>query len=185
MTYHVSTALLALVCALPTHAFADWNGAYAGFSFGSNTTNNLSTDVDFVSVSADVESSYTLGVFGGYNVQNGNYVFGGEVAVLRAPDLAFEINDVEVLNTDFDILDLKGRVGYAVNNVLFFGVAGFSIISEGTEDADGFNYGVGADLDFGNNFVIGTEYLVRRASDDEVDFDFELDTFALRAAFRF
>ncbi|MDX8355748.1 hypothetical protein [Cognatiyoonia sp. IB215182] len=50
MTYHVRTVLLALATALPTHALADWNGAYAGFSLGSTVTNELSGEDDGSSV---------------------------------------------------------------------------------------------------------------------------------------
>ena len=119
MTYHVRAALLALATALPTHTLADWNGAYVGFSLGANTTNELSGDGE----SIDAASSNAFGVFGGYAVQNDDFVFGGEVAFLRAPDLEFEGDEQEV-TLDFDIFDLKGRAGYVVNNILFYGVAG-------------------------------------------------------------
>ncbi|EEE35426.1 conserved hypothetical protein [Rhodobacteraceae bacterium KLH11] len=185
MTYHVKTALLALAVALPTHALADWNGAYVGFSLGTNTTNELSSNV---TGSFEADSSTALGVFGGYTVQNDDFVFGGEVAFLRTPDLEFEVDGREV-TFDFGIFDLKGRAGYVVNNILFYGVAGFSRISEQEtgDHANGFNFGVGADYNLGNNFVIGIEYLARRAAfeDGIFDVDLDLDTLALRAAFRF
>ncbi|WP_299084104.1 outer membrane beta-barrel protein [uncultured Ruegeria sp.] len=185
MTYYVKSALLALASALPTHALADWGGAYGGLSLGSNITNELAAQAGDISVNSEADSSITLGVFGGYHVQNGDFVFGGEVAVLRAPDLEFEFNGRE-FNTDFDLLDLKGRAGYAVNNTLIYGVAGFSRVSENDDDATGFNFGVGADFDFGNNFVVGAEYLARRATfDNDIDIDVDLDTLTLKAAFKF
>ena len=177
--------LFALASTLPTHALAEWSGAYAGISFGHNLTNEQSIDDGGISLSVEAESSNSLGVFGGYQAQNGDFVFGGEVAILRAPDLEFRFGDL-VSNTNFDILDLKGRAGYSVDNILLLGIAGFSRISANDDNANGFNFGIGVDYDFGNNFVVGAEYLMRRAThDDVVDVDINLDTIALRAAFKF
>lgn len=55
MTYHLKTALLALATTLPTDAIADWNGAYVGFSLGSNVTSELLLDdgVDTLTVEAE------------------------------------------------------------------------------------------------------------------------------------
>ena len=178
MTYHLKTALLALATTLPTDAIADWNGAYVGLSFGANTTNELAGGFERF----EADSSTAFGVFGGYAVQNNDFVFGGEVAFLRAPDLEFVVDEQE-LTLDYDILDLKGRAGFVVNNILFYGVAGFSRITESDDDATGFNFGVGADYDLGNSFVIGVEYLVRHTEFRSVDVN--LDTLSLRAAYRF
>ena len=190
MAYHVKTALLALATTLPTHTLADWSGAYAGFSIGYNIANELSVEEDDFSVTFEADPSTALGAFGGYAVQNDDFVFGGEVALLRAPNVEFEF-DGDEFSVDYDILDLKGRAGYAVNNILFYGVAGFSRISA-DDDADGFNFGVGADYDLGNNVVIGAEYLARRTTSEEdeefeedEDLDVAIDTLSLRAAFRF
>lgn len=180
MTYHVKAALLALATTLPTHALADWNGAYVGFSLSANTKTELSADGE---ESIDAASSTAFGVFGGYAVQSNDFVFGGEVAFLRAPDVEFKDDEQEV-TLDFDIFDLKGRAGYVVNNILFYGVAGFSRIEpEMGEHANGFNFGAGADYDLGNNFVIGVEYLARRTDLEGVDLN--LDTLTLRAAYKF
>ncbi|MFG5379606.1 outer membrane protein [Yoonia sp. R2-816] len=191
MTYHVRTALLALATALPTHALADWNGAYAGLSLGSTVTSELSSDFEG---SSEADPGTAFGVFGGYSVQTGDLVFGGEVALQRAPDLEHEF-DEQGFSVDYDIVELKGRAGYAVNDILLYGVAGFSHIkanisrdsgSETDSDTNGFSIGVGADYDLGNNFVIGAEYLARRATfEEDEDVDVALDTLALRAAFRF
>lgn len=184
MTYHIKTALLALATALPTHALADWNGAYAGLSLGSTVTNELSGEDDDGSVTYEADPSAALGIFGGYTVQNNDFVFGGEFAFLITPDVGLEV-DGEELSFDFDAVDLKGRAGYAVNNILLYGVAGVSRVYAAGAQASGFNIGVGADYDLGNNIVIGAEYLARRATDEESDFDAALDTLALRAAFGF
>ncbi|MDX8355860.1 outer membrane protein [Cognatiyoonia sp. IB215182] len=185
MTYHVKTALLALATALPTHALADWNGAYAGFSLGSTVTNELSGEDDGSSVTYEADPSAALGIFSGYTVQNDDFVFGGEGVFQLAPDAEFEISGRKI-TVDLDIFDLKGRVGYAVNNILFYGVAGVSRISVDEVRANGFNFGVGADYDLGNNIVIGAEYLARRATvEEDEDDDVALDTLALRTAYRF
>lgn len=161
MTYHVKAALLALATALPTHALADWSAAYSGFSFGSNITNEVLDEEDGVPENYEPESSSTFGVFPGYAVQDGDFVFGGEFAFLITPDVGFESGGDE-FSLGFDALDLKGRAGYAVNNALFYSAAGVTRI------------------------YIAVESLARRAaSEASVVGDVGLDTLALRAAFRF
>ena len=184
MTYNIKPALLALATALPTHALADWNGAYAGFSLGSTVTNELSGEDDGSSVTYEADPSAALGIFSGYTVQNDDFVFGGELAFLISPDVELEVEGDD-LSVDFDAIDLKGRAGYAVNNILFYGVAGVSRVYAAGVQASGFNIGVGADYDLGNDIAIGAEYVARRATDEESDFDATLDTLAVRAAFGF
>lgn len=147
-----------------------------------HTASELSSE--FEEESFEAASSTAFGVFGGYTVQNDEFVFGGEVAFLRAPDVGFEVDEREVA-LDFGIFDLKGRAGYVANSILFYGVAGFSTISEleSGDHAIGFNFGVGADYDLGNNYVIGVEYLARRGTFEVIDV--ALDTLSLRATFRF
>jgi len=186
MTYRFKTILLALATALPTQTLADWNGAYAGLTLGSNFNTELSAEDSGVSVSADAEDSTSVGIFGGFNVQNDDFVFGGELAFSQANDVEFEIAG-ETFAGDFDILDIKGRAGFAVDNLLFYGVAGFSRVSDGDEDSSGVNFGVGVDFELGNNAVIGAEYLARRTTfdDEEPEIDLDLDSFSVRAALAF
>ncbi|MDX8349755.1 outer membrane beta-barrel protein [Cognatiyoonia sp. IB215446] len=186
MTYRFKTVLLALATTLPTHALADWNGAYAGLILGANTNTEFSSEVGGSSSSVEADDSTSVGIFGGINVQNDDFVFGGELAFSQASDVEAEILG-ETVSDDLDILDLKGRAGFAVDNILFYGVAGFSRISDGEEDSTGFNFGVGADFDLGNNAVIGAEYLARRTTfdDEDPEVDLDLDTFSVRAALKF
>ncbi len=188
MSHQIKTLVLALATALPTTALADWNGGYAGLALGPNLTNEISAEESGVSVSTEADDSISVGAFGGFNVQNGDFVFGGEVAFSSASDLKFEFEGEE-FETDYDIFDLKGRAGYAVDNIMFYGVVGYSIISDEDDEADGFSFGAGAEFDLGNNFAIGAEYLARRAvfdgDDGDVDIDLDLDTLAIRGSFSF
>ncbi|WP_299751278.1 hypothetical protein [uncultured Tateyamaria sp.] len=161
MTYHIKAALLALATALPTHALADWSAAYAGFSFGSNITDEVPDEEGGVPENYEPGSSAAFGVFPGYTVQIDDFVFGDEFVFLITPDAGLESGGDE-LSLGFDVIDLKGHAGYAVNNVLFYGAAGVTRI------------------------YIAVESLARRAAGEaSVVGDVGLDTLALRAAFKF
>ncbi|MDX8352122.1 outer membrane protein [Cognatiyoonia sp. IB215182] len=178
--------MLALATALPTHALADWNGAYAGLTLGSNFNTEVSTELAGVEVTSDADDTTSVGIFGGINVQNGDFVFGGELALSQASDVEAEVGG-ETISDDFSILDLKGRAGFAVDNLLFYAVAGFSRLSDGDENANGLNFGVGADFDLGNNAIISAEYLTRRTTfdDEDPEVDVDLDSISIRAALKF
>ena len=112
---------IALIASLPTAAFADWAGYYAGGALGtiSDPTFSYETDVfgDDLSGTRDVSSSSSLSGFGGILMQTGQFVYGAEIEIASAPDIAL---DTFLLNGTFGfvqfdvdhggiILDLKGR----------------------------------------------------------------------------
>lgn len=145
------------------------------------TPSLLRLNVDTLTVEA--ESRPAFGTFVGYSVKSADFVFGGELDFSIATRTRLE---EEVLTFDLDVFDLKGRAGYAVDNILLYGVAGLSRIYIGAGRANGINFGVGAAYDLGNNVVIGAEYLARRTTlEDDQDVDVHLDTLSLRAAYRF
>ncbi|MBF9052229.1 outer membrane beta-barrel protein [Roseobacter sp. HKCCD9010] len=185
MIYCAKAVFLVLATAVPTHALADWSGAYTGLLVGSSITNELSVEEDGGFANYQPDSGTTFSAFAGYNAQDDDFVFGGEFAFLIVPDTRLGI-DGEEFSLDFDAFDMKGRVGYAFNNILFYGVAGVSRIYAAEARANGFNLGVGADYDLENNIVFGMEYLARRAAGEAgaVD-DVGFDALVLRAALRF
>jgi outer membrane immunogenic protein len=173
----------------PAPAMHDWSGGYVGLSFGAT-----SASVDFSSTGEfDFDDGTVLGLHGGYLFQRGSLVYGGELAYGAVGDTQVvgfvESNEIE------RILDLKARLGYATNRVLFYGVLGYSFANyvepAGREfDVDGFAYGVGVDFAASDRLVFGLEYLSRdlsgSASDDSsVTGDFDLDTLSLRVGFSF
>ena len=99
-------------------------------------------------------------------MQRGALVYGGELAFGSAQDTVvtgFLTSQVT------DMIDLKGRVGYASGDFLIYGVLGYTMsefsenttISGGEWDIGGINYGIGVDYAISDNFVIGAEYLTR------------------------
>ena len=172
-------------------AMHDWSGAYVGLSYG-----KTSADIDFSTTGPfDFDDGKVAGIYGGYLVQNGSFVYGGELAYGKVSDTFIPgfSDDDEI---EF-VLDLKARAGFAANRVLFYGVLGYSksnYVEPGVTprefDLDGMAYGLGAELAVSQRFVVGLEYLTRdlsgTASDDPtVTGDVNLDTLSLRVGVSF
>lgn len=164
----------------------DWSGAYAGLTVGKGNADiraNFGFDINF-----DYEGE-AYGLFAGYNVQNGNIVFGGELAV-QSTNLS-QSGYVESLDR---LIDLKGRLGYSFGSAMVYGVAGFSqnrAVSGGTHSTgDGYSYGVGAEVKTGERMFVGVEYLMRRMANPEnlplLEYlDNDVSTFSLRVGMQF
>ena len=104
------------------------------------------------------------GVQAGYNWQNGPWVFGveGDIQASGADDT---FAPWKFSNPWFGTL--RGRVGYAFNNVLFYGTGGLAFgelraetfgLSESHTSA-GWTVGVGAEVGFSPNWSAKVEYL--------------------------
>ena len=139
----------------PVSAY-NWGGAYAGLNLGyqwgkvSNSSINPS------------------GIFGGgqlgYNWQNGQFVFGGETDIqLSSADDTFA--PYKFSNPWFGTL--RARIGYAMNNILFFGTGGlaygdvkgeFNALTE-TKTEVGWTLGAGMEVGFTPNWSAKVEYL--------------------------
>lgn len=176
-----------LTVASATCALAqDWSGAYGGLTVGKGNADIrafFGVDINF-----DYEGE-AYGLFAGYNVQNGNIVFGGELAVQSA-NLG-QSGYVESLDR---LIDLKGRLGYSFGSTLVYGVAGYSqnrAVSGGTHSTgNGHSYGIGAEVKTGERMFVGVEYLMRRMSNPEnlplLEYlDNDVSTLSLRVGLRF
>lgn len=171
----------------------DWSGAYAGLSFGA-----VSGDIDFFpSPAQELDSGTLAGIYGGYQIQRGNLVYGGELAIAKPNDTAVT-GYTGTSEIEKPMTDLKGRLGYANGKFLFYGVLGYSFGTYSNWlgspaddwDIDGFNYGVGVDYAINDDWLVGAEYLVRDLDGSEpggsgqtVDVDF--DTISIRFSYRF
>ena len=170
----------------------DWSGAYAGVqSANSSYTNSYFNNGVFDNAPVDGSGSMS-GIFAGYNHQIGNVVLGGELAYLSG-EPAYDLFPTFFFT---DMLDLKGRAGYSFGRVLPFAVVGWSRAgwTNGTLapiDADGFAFGIGADVRVTDRVVVGLEYLQRDlVGDNFVEIPFEniesdFSTVSLRAALSF
>lgn len=166
----------------------DWSGPYVGLAYGrtgGEMTYNTSTTV------FEFDSGSTPSIFAGYLIQRGNMVYGGELAFSRGGNATLVGFPTEHLE---NMLDLKGRVGLAANNALFYGTLGYSRVgyfegTAGSQDTAGLAYGLGVDIALSERFTAGLEYLVRKTDGDTTNAgqtrDLDLDTVSVRVGFSF
>src|SRR5947209_8630329 len=145
----------------PLNAYS-WAGPYLGgnigYSWGSVDNNRAKP------------SGFAGGVQGGYNFQNGPFVFG-----LEADIQASAANDTfapwKFSNPWFGTA--RGRIGYALNNLLFYGTGGLAFgelrgqafgLTESHTTA-GWTAGVGAEFGLAPNWTAKIEYLYVDLSD--------------------
>ena len=181
------------MAAAPMAMAHDWSGGYVGLSYG-----RTSADVDFSTTgNFDLEGGDALGIYGGYLVQRGQLVFGGEIAYAKVSDAFIPggFGDDDEID---HVLDIKARLGFAANRSLFYGVLGYSQSQYSDDDAgdffesgvDGFAAGLGADFAVSDRLSVGMEYLTRDLSGDldgapGETLDVNLDTISLRVGLSF
>jgi outer membrane immunogenic protein len=139
----------------PLNAYS-WAGPYLGGNLGyawGSVSNNVTKP-----------SGFEGGVQGGYNWQNGPWVFGVE-ADFQATGAEDTFAPWKFSNPWFGTV--RGRAGYAVNNILFYGTGGLAFgelrgetfgLSE-THTNVGWTAGVGAEVGLTQNWSAKIEYL--------------------------
>ena len=135
-----------------------WAGPYLGGTLGYEWGN--------VSNTGAKPSGIAGGVTGGYNWQSGNIVFGleGDMQGTGAND---RFANYKFSNPWFGTV--RGRIGYAFNNVLIYGTGGLAFGSLETESlitglqqsktSAGYTVGVGAEVGIYQNWTAKIEYL--------------------------
>ena len=140
----------------------NWSGPYAGLNLGYQwgTVSNSSTD----------PSGLVGGGQFGYNWQNGQFVFGGEADLqLSSADDTFA--PYKFSNPWFGTV--RGRIGYALNNILFFATGGLAYgdvkgeLNALTESKTeiGWTLGGGMEVGFTPNWSAKVEYLYMDLAD--------------------
>ena len=138
---------------------ASWAGAYAGASLGygfSGTTTPATGNVD--------TDGFLGGVFAGYNLQNGLFVYGieGDVGYSGVKGN----NGITETKSGFDG-SIRGRMGVAVtNNILLYGTAGgaaerLKVSDPAGDDSQallGWTAGAGVDVKLTENVFGRVEY---------------------------
>lgn len=140
----------------PQSGYYNWAGFYAGANVGyqwgkvSNTGTN--------------PSGLEGGLQGGYNWQNGQFVFGGETD-LNITGSEDTFAPYKFSNPWFGTL--RGRAGMAMNNILFYGTGGLAyggmkgesfLLSE-SKTHIGWTLGLGIEVGFTPNWSAKLEYL--------------------------
>jgi outer membrane immunogenic protein len=139
----------------PLNAYS-WAGPYLG--------GNLGYEWGSVNNNPAKPSGFVGGVQAGYNFQNGPWVFGveGDIQAAGADDT---FAPWKFSNPWFGTL--RGRAGYALSNVLFYGTAGlaFGELRAQTfgwtesHTSAGWTIGAGAEVGFAPNWSAKLEYL--------------------------
>jgi outer membrane immunogenic protein len=133
-----------------------WTGPYLG--------GNLGYQWGSTSGTAGNPSGIAGGVHGGYNWQTGQFVFGGE-ADISASAASDTFAAWKFSNRWFGTV--RGRVGYALNNILFYGTGGVAFgdgrvqlggLSEG-QTHFGWTAGVGMEVGLTSSLSARVEYL--------------------------
>lgn len=171
----------------PERCTAAFDCAYIGLEYG-HVSGDWTEQGPTAPLALPMNDGDALGVFAGYNWQNGNLVYGGEVRYLSfsdytaAPGAAFSIDNV---------LDLRARLGFAADRVLFYGALGYSM-GDGTApggplDLDGINIGLGAEFNVTESIFVGVDYTARDMEGTVGAFTYEGDvnTLTLRLGLRF
>lgn len=184
---------VAVSLVLGSAAFAqDLSGFYGGLSMATHSGSHV---YDGGPEEYDLEGP-AFGLFVGYMQNSGTLSFGGELAVSKGGVYEVTTDGATSYKDQYEytrFIDLKGRVGYSMNNVLLYGTLGLSraaFNSDGTNvDSSGLLFGVGADYAINDKFFVGAEYL-RRNYDyydvgQDVDIDASISSVALRAGIKF
>jgi outer membrane immunogenic protein len=132
-----------------------WVGAYVGGNFGYQWGS--------LSNSGASPSGVAGGFQGGYNWQIGQMVIGGETDIQLSN--ASDTFGYKFSNPWFGTI--RGRVGYAINNILFYGTLGLAY-GRGVVDVGSFNEsnlhvgwagGAGMEVGLAPNWTVRAEYL--------------------------
>jgi len=192
----------ALSATFAAPALADWAGPYAGAEASSASGTMSWWDNGVLQPSTFSLPGQPVGLFAGYNVQSGTYVFGGEVAY-SSGKVGLTTGDDTDLSANYYVdshVDLKARAGIAQGNALFYGVVGYSMaayarpITRGStiiehNPMSGLNYGAGMDFMVTDSFFVGGEFLSRTMNGDSINtalsMQADLQTISLRAGYTF
>jgi len=127
-----------------------WSGFYVGAHLGYASVDAEAKASGFgTTVGVRVEDSDAVGGLQvGYNWRAGQYVFGVEA-------------DIDVIS-DLNLGSIRGRIGFAPDNLLVYATAGLAFADGETDSTTGFVIGGGVELDLNShwrNMTVGVEAL--------------------------
>ena len=171
----------------PAVSFYNWSGFYAGLNLGYQWGHVTNTNID--------PSGIAGGGQLGYNWQTGQFVFGVEADIqASAADDTFA--PYKFSNPWFGTL--RGRAGFAMNNILLYGTGGlaygdtkvqFAGLSE-TQTHAGWAIGAGMEIGLTPNWSAKVEYLFIDLGSDQytltgLDHNFEASLLRFGVNYRF
>jgi len=165
----------------------DWSGPYVGLSYG-----RVSGDISDPGLTYDYDDGNAKGGFVGFNLQRGNFVYGGELGYSSVSGATVLLGGGD--DSLDSLLDLRGRVGFAVGKALIYGAFGYSrgnLTINATDGAtlSGTSAGLGADFMVTQRVLFGVDYTSRKLDgrNDLNTFDLEstVNTIGLRVGLSF
>lgn len=140
----------------PASAGYNWGGFYAGVNAGYQWGKITNSSID--------PSGLAGGLQAGYNWQYGQFVFGGETDI-QASGADDTFAPYKFSNPWFGTL--RGRIGYAMNNILFYGTVGLAygelkaenFALDETKTHSGWTGGLGMEVGLTPNWSAKVEYL--------------------------
>jgi outer membrane immunogenic protein len=158
---------------------AGWDGPYIGVMGGGEW---LKSHLDFDGADlSHTQGGGFIGKFAGYNYQfQNNFVLGIE------GDVSYNWNKATKSGTDFGTDwqgSLRARAGYAIDNALIYGAAGWTVTrgyvdppagDKSTKALNGYTLGLGVDYKFTDNIFARAEYRFNDFGSEKikgVDFD--------------
>lgn len=199
MRKRLAISMLALMTLGSIAQAQDWSGFYAGLNKVrlSGTYSHYDSGVISPGNTEDIDGDQ-VGGFLGYSMQSGNLVYGAEIA-FGSGDVLVGGSTIYYFN---NMLDIRGRVGYAVGKVLVYGTLGMTKADQHWEDGavtnspvrvDGLSWGLGADLAVTDRVFVGLAYqrVTLVAEEGEiggfplVETNDDLETVSLRIGMKF
>jgi outer membrane immunogenic protein len=154
----------------------DWSGFYAGFGVSGVSTN--STIVFDTGTSPLLVPKLGAGftVQGGYNVQQGRFVFGieAENTILAAPESG-DNGDYTATSHLEELLNLRAKLGIAADRMLFYATAGVGGGRAAFTTDAGYGSSSGQGIVYGPVGGVGVEY----AANDKVSIKAELKAYSM------
>jgi opacity protein-like surface antigen len=173
----------------PRVAAHDWSGLYGGVQLAYHEPSGFS-DAGFY-VDDPFEAAPAGGLFAGYNFQTRAFVYGAEVLA------SFYEGENEAFPGEFleHVLEVRGRAGYAFQDVLIYGALGLSSQTWSDNVGDitlnGYSAALGVDYAINDAWFVGGEVSYREVSND-AGFGFlsneiivREESFRLRVGYRF
>lgn len=153
--------LLSALCLGTSASAQDWTGFYAGgaLSYDSFNVNDLS----YGSGPVDV-NGVGFGIFGGYNFQSGNLVFGAE---LLATKHSGDGDDGEYLRpaSALHSIGLRGRLGFATGNALpYLAIGAVRTKWEADHEGSGIAGDIWSDTATGTSIALGVDWALTDTS---------------------
>lgn len=151
----------------------DWTGFYVGGQIGYG---DVGTSI------AGVDGSDTIGgLTAGYDYDLGSWVIGGGV------DYDWASINLSGAATVQDVMRIKARAGYKINDGLLYGVGGYAEAGTDTLGSDGgWFLGAGYEHKINRSFSIGGEILYHDFGNfNSTGIDVNATTLQIRATYRF